>query len=79
MFVSNIILRLRYEILFVGAQKTIISATKAVAQQQRRPVQQKVINQMVSQRAPGQQARTVVRHVIEPSRPGQGGKQQYLS
>lgn len=65
--------------MFVGAQKTIISATKAVAQQQqRRPVQQKVINQMVSQRAPGQ-ARTVVRHVIEPSRPGQGGKQQYLS
>ncbi|XP_066146857.1 microtubule-associated protein futsch isoform X1 [Euwallacea fornicatus] len=41
--------------------------------QPRRVVQQKVINQMVSQRAPVQQPRTVVRHVIEPTRPSQGG------
>ncbi|KAL1505986.1 hypothetical protein ABEB36_005427 [Hypothenemus hampei] len=41
-------------------------------QVQRRIVQQKVINQAVSQKTPSQQGRTVVRHVIEPSRPGQG-------
>lgn len=69
------------DVLLLGqlkqGQKTnpVITAKPATPQlQQRRVVQQKVINQMVSQRMPGQQARTVVRHVIEPTRPGQGGQ-----
>lgn len=58
--------------LMQGTQKQIVTQSGKVGphMQQRRVVQQKVINQMVSQRTP--QGRTVVRHVIEPSRPGHG-------
>lgn len=73
-----------YYLLLLGQLKPIqkpspvITAKPATPQvQQRRVVQQKVINQMVSQRMPGQQARTVVRHVIEPTRPGQGGQSYF--
>ncbi|XP_019763938.2 uncharacterized protein LOC109540159 isoform X1 [Dendroctonus ponderosae] len=60
--------------LLQGAQKQVVSQSVKVSpqMQQRRVVQQKVINQMISQRTPGSQGRTVVRHVIEPSRPGHG-------